>query len=244
MDNSIVIEAKGVEVSYLIQNEGLSSMRQFLMTFGRRRLFQEKHVLKGIDLDVYKGECLGFLGRNGCGKSTLLKTLAGIITPDKGQIRVNGRIAPMLGLGIGLETELSGMENIKLCGALMGLTKKEINSSLEYILEFSELGKDINMQVKRYSSGMMARLGFSISVAIQPDILIIDEALSVGDQGFQQKCFKRIQELKMAGTTILFVSHSEQEVLKLCNRAAWIKDGIVELIGPAEEVVSEYRKIF
>lgn len=207
-------------------------------------MFEKKEILKGIDIDIYKGECFGLLGKNGSGKSTLLRTLAGIIRPEKGTIEINGRIAPLLALGVGLEMEMSGLENIKLCCTLMGLTQKEIKQSINDIVEFSELGEDVKMQVKRYSSGMMARLAFSMVVATNPDILVVDEALAVGDLGFQNKCMDKINELRRGGTTILYVSHNHEEVKRLCNRAAWLKDGKIEMIGDVNEVGEAYLKQF
>jgi ABC-type polysaccharide/polyol phosphate transport system ATPase subunit len=240
----IAIDAKGLEVSFLIQKQGLSSIKQYLMSFGGQKMFEKKPILKGVDIEIYKGECFGLLGKNGSGKSTLLRTLAGIIPPDKGTIKINGRIAPLLALGVGLEQEMSGIENIKLCCTLMGLTKKEIKDNLPAIIEFSELGNDVHMQVKRYSSGMMARLAFSMVVATNPEILVVDEALAVGDLGFQNKCMIRINELRAAGTTIIYVSHNHEEIKKLCNRAAWLKDGIIEKIGDVTEVGEAYMEQF
>lgn len=243
-NREIAIKAEGLEVSFLIQKQGLTSIKQYLLSFGGQKMFEEKIILRGVDIEIYKGECFGLLGKNGSGKSTLLRTLAGIITPDKGKITINGRIAPLLALGVGLEMEMSGIENIRLCCTLMGLTKKEINKNLPAIIEFSELGNDVNMQVKRYSSGMMARLAFSMVVASNPEILVVDEALSVGDMGFQAKCMARINELREGGATIIYVSHNHEEIKKLCNRAAWLKDGRIEKIGEVHEVGDAYQEQF
>ncbi|HEY8401176.1 MAG TPA: ABC transporter ATP-binding protein [Cytophagaceae bacterium] len=243
-NKDVIIEAKGLEVSFLIQNHGINSLKQYLLSLGRVKLFERKKVLKGVDLQIYRGECFGLLGKNGSGKSTLLRTLAGIMAPEKGSIKVYGRIAPVLSLGVGLEPEMTGLENIRLCGTLMGLTKKELEASMEKIINFSELGENIHMQVKRYSSGMMARLAFSIAVAVDPEILIIDEVLSVGDMGFQQKCAARIQEIKEKGSTIIFVSHNHHEVVKMCNRAAYLKDGVIEKVGDVKEVAEIYEASF
>jgi ABC-type polysaccharide/polyol phosphate transport system ATPase subunit len=240
----IAIKAQGLEVSFLIQRQGLSSIKQYLMSFGGQKMFEQKVILKGVNIEIYKGECFGLLGKNGSGKSTLLRALAGIIPPDKGTIQINGRIAPLLALGVGLEQEMSGIENIKLCCTLMGLTKKEIKDNLPAIVAFSELGNDVHMQVKRYSSGMMARLAFSMVVATNPEILVVDEALAVGDLGFQNKCMTRINELREAGATIIYVSHNHEEIKKLCNRAAWLKDGVIEKIGDVTEVGEAYMEQF
>lgn len=242
MEKELLIEASNIHFSFLLQNQ--ASIKQYFLSLGRNKLFLEKEVLKGIDLKVYKGESVGLLGRNGSGKSTFLRVLAGIITPDKGKIKVYGRVAPVMALGVGFEMEMTGMENIKLLGSLIGMSKKEINHSLDYIREFSELGDALDMQVKRYSSGMMARLGFSIATAGNPDILIIDEALAVGDKGFQNKCSERIIEIKKNGGTLLFVSHSIEEVKKFCNRAVLLNNGVIELEGDVNEVGERYMKLF
>ncbi|MCS6824153.1 MAG: ABC transporter ATP-binding protein [Cytophagaceae bacterium] len=244
MDKAPVIITKDLEVSFLVQKHGLNSIKQYFFSFGGQKLFEKKNVLRGINLEIYQGECFGLLGKNGSGKSTLLRTMAGIIKPDKGHVEIRGRIAPLLALGVGLEPEMSGIENIKLCSAYMGISKKEIKESIQKIIEFSELGNDIHMQVKRYSSGMMARLAFSMVVTLDPEILVVDEALAVGDLGFQNKCLNRILELKNRGTTILYVSHNNDEIKKLCNRAAWIEEGKVKMIGQAQHVVDAYVKQF
>jgi ABC-type polysaccharide/polyol phosphate transport system ATPase subunit len=244
MNKEVVIDVKDVEISFLVQKQGINSIKQYLLSFGGKKLFEKKQVLKGINLQVYKGECFGLLGKNGSGKSTLLRTIAGVMIPEVGKVKVYGRVAPLLGLGVGLEMEMTGIENIKLCCTLMGFTKEEIKNSLNNIIEFSELGKDVNMQVKRYSSGMMARLAFSMVVATDPAILIVDEALSVGDLGFQNKCTAKIKELRANGTTILYVSHSHEEIKKICDRAAWLKDGVIAEIGDVNKVVDLYLEQF
>jgi ABC-type polysaccharide/polyol phosphate transport system ATPase subunit len=244
MNKEIVIEAKGIEVSFVIQNHGMGSLKQFLFSLGRKKMFERRKILKGIDLTVYKGDCIGLLGNNGSGKSTLLRTLAGVIPLDKGSVKVNGRLAPMLSLGAGLEPEMSGIENIRLCCTLMGVPQKDIDKSMEAIINFSELGDNIHMQVKRYSSGMMARLAFSMVVATNPDILIVDEALAVGDKGFKNKCMAKMDEFRANGTTILYVSHQFSEVEKLCNRVVWVKDGVIVKEGSVKEIGAEYLEQF
>jgi ABC-type polysaccharide/polyol phosphate transport system ATPase subunit len=242
MEKELLIDASNIHFSFLLQNQ--ASIKQYFLSLGRKKLFFEKEVLRGIDLKVYKGESIGLLGRNGSGKSTFLRVLAGIITPDKGKVKVYGRVAPVMALGVGFEMEMTGMENIKLLGSLIGMSKKEINNSLDYIKEFSELGEALDMQVKRYSSGMMARLGFSIATSGNPDILIVDEALAVGDKGFQEKCMKRILEIKANGGTLLFVSHSIEEVKKYCTRAVLLNNGVIEMEGNVDEVGNKYLDIF
>jgi ABC-type polysaccharide/polyol phosphate transport system ATPase subunit len=209
---------------------------------GVKTPFEKKTVIHDLDLVVYKGECLGIMGRNGCGKSTLLRTVAGIMKPDKGSITVRGSVAPLMALGVGLEPELSGLENIKLVGTLMGLSKKELKKSLDVIVDFSELTNDeIEMQVKRYSSGMMSRLAFSIAVANTPEILIIDEALAVGDFGFRQKCAVRINEIKAGGSTIIYVSHHVDEIKNICNRAIFMENGTITYEGNVDDVCEYYK---
>jgi ABC-type polysaccharide/polyol phosphate transport system ATPase subunit len=237
-----VIEAKDLSVSFMIQRHGINNIKDFIITMGVKSPFEKKTVLKGLDLTVYKGECLGVMGRNGCGKSTLLRAIAGIMKPDGGTLTVRGNVAPLMALGVGLEPELSGFENIRLVGTLMGLSRKELRDSIDSIVAFSELtDDDIDMQVKRYSSGMMARLAFSIAVANLPDILIIDEALAVGDLAFRQKCARRINEIKSAGSTIIYVSHHLDEIRNICSRAIFMEDGRVVLSGDVNEVCEYYK---
>ncbi len=241
-DKDIVIEAKDLTVSFLIQRHGINNIKDFIITMGVKSPFEKKTVLKDLNLTVYKGECLGVMGRNGCGKSTLLRTIAGIMKPDSGVIRVKGAVAPLMALGVGLEPELSGLENIKLVGTLMGLTSKELKGSLSAIIDFSEFtDAEIEMQVKRYSSGMMARLAFSIAVANIPEILIIDEALAVGDLGFRQKCAKRINEIKASGSTIIYVSHHLEEIKNICTRAIFMEDGKITVEGDVNMVCDYYQ---
>ena len=241
-DKNIMIEAKGLYVSFMVQRHGINNIKDFIITMGVKSPFEKSSVLRDLDLTVYKGECLGVMGRNGCGKSTLLRTIAGIMKPDKGIIKVNGVVAPLMALGVGLEPELSGHENIRLVGTLMGLSKKELRNSMGSIIEFSELTQDeIELQVKRYSSGMMARLAFSIAVATMPEILIIDEVLAVGDLGFRQKCANRINEIKDAGSTIIYVSHHLEEIKNICTRAIFMEDGKIILSGDVDEVCEYYK---
>ncbi len=241
-DREIIIEAKNLSVGFLIQRHGINNIKDFIITMGVKSPFEKKNVLHDLNLKVYKGECLGVMGRNGCGKSTLLRTIAGIMKPDAGSIIVRGSVAPLMALGVGLEPELSGLENIKLVGTLMGLTKKELKQSLDAIVDFSELTDDeIDMQVKRYSSGMMSRLAFSIAVANTPEILIIDEALAVGDFGFRQKCATRINEIKASGNTIIYVSHHVDEIKNICTRAIFMESGTITMEGDVNEVCEYYK---
>ncbi len=242
---STVIKIENLYVDFYIQNQRINSFKDLIMSFGMVSPFEKKKILKGVSLDIKKGECFALMGKNGSGKSTLLRTLAGIITPSSGAIKVEGRIAPMLSIGAGIELELSGYDNIKLIATLMGMNSKEIKETTTFVEQFSELSKaDLNMQVKRYSAGMTARLGFSISVAKTPDILIVDEALSVGDIGFQEKCAHRINEIKKSGCSIIYVSHSLVELKRICTHGACLVDGKIALTGPIDEVAAYYESLF
>lgn len=239
----VLVEARDMHVSFMITKHGINNIKDFLFTFGIKKPFERKKVLKGIDLTIYKGESFGIMGRNGSGKSTLLRTISGIMKPDSGSLKVYGKVAPMMALGVGLEPEMTGEENIKLLGSLMGYSNKEIKESLDTIIDFSELSQeDIKSQVKRYSAGMMARLTFSITVARDPEILIVDEALTVGDLGFKKKCSQRINDIREAGGTIIYVSHHLEEILQICTRACFLKDGRIVKTGSPEEIGALYSQ--
>ena len=205
-------------------------------------MLERKRILHDVDLEIRAGECFGIIGRNGSGKSTLLRLLAGIVEPTSGSFRVNGHVAPMLALGVGLEPELSGWENVRLCRMLMGHAGTGMDSVNAYIRSFAGLSEDdLEMQVKRYSTGMMARLGFAIATATDPDILLIDEVLAVGDVVFQQQCYRRIDELKQQGCTIVFVTHFLSEIQRICDRAACMENGTVVKVGTTHEVGMHYH---
>jgi len=198
-----------------------------------------------VDLSIEKGECFGLIGRNGSGKSTLLRVMAGVIKPSSGTADVRGTVAPMLALGIGLEPEMSGIENVRLCSAFIGVSVRNTDRAMERIMAFSELGmEEMEMQVKRYSTGMMARLGFAIATAYEPDILLIDEVLAVGDIGFQNKCYDRINEIRAKGCTIVFVSHFLSEIQKICTRAACLDNGRIVKVGSVHDVGVHYNSFF
>ena len=210
-----------------------------------RELRSRRTALEDVSFAVKRGECFGIIGRNGAGKSTTLGLIAGVLAPDSGTVRVNGRISPLLALGAGFHPELSGRENILLNGVLMGLTRREVLELEEEIIAFSELGEFIDQPVRIYSSGMYAKLGFSVITILKPEILLIDEVLAVGDMAFAQKCedvFKKFRS--NPDVTIILVSHSLATVAKICDRAAWIEDKSVRMIGSAEEVVKEYKEFF
>jgi ABC-type polysaccharide/polyol phosphate transport system ATPase subunit len=240
--NPVVL--RGVQVDLLVQRHGLGSIKEYLVTLGSKRLLAPRRVLHDIDLEVRAGECFGIVGRNGSGKSTLLRVIAGIIEPTAGTVSVRGRVAPMLALGVGLEPELSGWENVDLCATLLGLDRDGVAQAKAYTRSFSGLTEsDLAMQVKRYSTGMTARLGFSIATANDPDVLLVDEVLAVGDAAFQRQCYARIDELKRAGCTVLFVSHSLGEVQRLCDRAACMEAGTIVKVGHPHEVGVHYHRL-
>jgi ABC-type polysaccharide/polyol phosphate transport system ATPase subunit len=237
-----LITLKDVSVSFWQNNVGVHSVKDLLVQ--RKNPFQNKTILHDISLTIQKGQSVGMLGRNGCGKSTLLRTIAGIIQPQTGTVTVNGTFAPILAIGAGLELELNGYENIALLLSLYGKYRKNMDA-ISNIREFSELTDEVlRMPVKRYSSGMVARLAFSISLANEADILIIDEVLAVGDQGFQTKCMEKIFQVKKEGKTILFVSHFPDAVAKICDRAILIEDGRIVENGDVAYVCEKYNALF
>lgn len=207
---------------------------------GTRARFDEFWALQNLSFEILTGSTFGIIGPNGSGKSTLLKCLTGILTPEKGSIAVNGRIAALLELGAGFHPDLSGRENIFLNGAILGMTSKDIHRNLDNIVDFAGLGEFIDTPVKNYSSGMTVRLGFAIAINVDPEILIIDEVLAVGDTAFQQKCLEKIEDFRKDGRTIILVSHGLSVVAQICDTAIWINKGVLQEIGDAQEVVSNY----
>lgn len=240
-----MIHISDLHFGFFIQNNGINTFKEMLHNVGKRKPFQKKQILNGISFSIDKGSCFGIMGRNGCGKSTLLRIISGIIEHDKGTVKVRGRISPLLALGVGLEPELSGIDNIKLSCLLTGIPTSALKMTIESVKSFSELSdSDLKMQIKRYSSGMMARLAFSIALAEEPEILIIDEILSVGDEGFQNKCYSRIMELKQKGTTILFVSHSPADMERICDRGILLENGSIVYEGETNGLVQHYHQLF
>jgi len=235
------LEYKNVSVKYRHNHAGIYSIKDLLTTFAKP--FQYKTILHDISFSLHKGESLGILGRNGSGKSTLLRTIAGIVKPYEGSIRCDGSIAPILALGVGLEMELTGYENIDLLLALYGQSKD--TKKIEDIIAFSELDDmTLHQAVKCYSSGMLARLSFSISFANECDIYIIDEVLAVGDFGFQAKCIEKINTLQAEGKSIIFVSHFPDEVERICDHAILLEHGKIIEQGKASEICRKYREMF
>lgn len=226
---------------FRIYTERNQSLKSALMR-GRVSKYDQFWALRNLSLEVTKGTTLGLVGGNGSGKSTLLKTLAKIYWPDEGDIEYFGRMSALLEVGSGFHPELTGRENIYLNGSILGMKRKEIEQRYEQIVEFSGVREFIDQPVKNYSSGMYVRLGFSVAIHVEPDILVVDEVLAVGDAAFQAQCFERFRELKRQGTTIILVSHDMDAVNSLCDEVAWIKKGKLQKLGPAKEVTKAYLK--
>ena len=239
--NDIVIEVKNATVRFNKSAESISGLKEYIIKMLKRELmFQEFLALKNINFTVKRGDSWGLIGKNGSGKSTLLKLISGIIRPYQGNVTVNGSISPLIELGAGFDPELTARENIFLNGALLGYSKIFIESHFQEIVDFAELNDFIDVPIKNFSSGMSARLGFAIATVQKPDILIVDEVLAVGDFSFQQKCKERMENLLSNGTTLLFVSHSIEQVKELCSKAIWIDNGEVRAIGETHSVSQEY----
>ena len=234
-----------VEVSSLVKrfkqsHSGSGSLKTMLFRGGGRHI-EELTVLKGISFDVKKGESVAVIGRNGAGKSTLLALLAKVYKPTSGSVIINGRLAPLLELGAGFHPDLTGIENVFFNGVILGLTRKEISTRLDAIIDFAELRKHIDVPVRAYSSGMLARLGFSVAVHVDAEVLLVDEVLAVGDMDFERKCYSKIDEFKNNGGTILFVSHDADAVRRVADRCIWLSDGEVRLEGSPDEVLPVYE---
>jgi ABC-type polysaccharide/polyol phosphate transport system, ATPase component len=236
-----VIKIEGVSKTYRIYNKPIDRLKQIL--FPNKKYYHEFTALHPITLDISPGETVGIIGRNGSGKSTLLQMIAGTLTPTSGDIEVNGRVAALLELGSGFNPEFTGRENVYLNASILGISKDEIDNRMDEILRFADIGDFIDQPVKTYSSGMYVRLAFAVSINVNPDILIVDEALAVGDGRFQLKCFEKIKAMKEAGTTILMVSHDLQTIRQLCDKVALIDKGRLLDFGSPNDVVNHYTKI-
>ena len=227
--------------SFNVYLDKANTIKEKLLFFARNKK-EKREVLKGINLKIKKGEAVALIGINGSGKSTLLKLMTKIIYPNKGKIITNGKLTSMLELGAGFHPDFSGRENIYFNASIFGLTKKEIDSRINKIIEFSELEEFIDNPVRTYSSGMYMRLAFSVAINVDADILLIDEILSVGDQHFQEKCFAKMKELKKEGKTMVFVTHSMHSVKEFCTRAVWLHEGRIKMDGEPEQVTEQYLK--
>lgn len=245
MSSDYVIQVKDATVRFNMASEKIDNLKEYFVKLVKHELmFQEFLALKDVSFEVKKGEAWGLIGTNGSGKSTLLKLICGILKPYKGTVTVHGSIAPLIELGAGFDGELTATENIYLNGAVLGHSKEFMDEHFQEIVDFAELQDFMNMPIKNYSSGMSARLGFSIATIVRPEILIVDEVLSVGDIAFQEKCQQRMQEMLAGGTTLLFVSHNMKTVEALCDHAIWINKGTVCMKGEAKTVCNAYLKSF
>ena len=241
--NDIAVKVDHVSMRFNLSTEKVDSMKEyFIRRLKRDLVYDEFWALKDVNFEVKRGESVALIGLNGCGKSTMLKTIAGVLKPTEGKVSVQGTIAPMIELGAGFDLDLTARENVYLNGAILGYSRKEMDVYYEDIVDFSELEEFMDVPVKNFSSGMLARLAFSIATIGKPDILIVDEVLSVGDFRFQEKCEKRIQGMMKKDTTILFVSHSIDQVQSLCSKVVWLEKGRLKMMGDAMEVGEIYRQ--
>ena len=237
-----VIEVKNVSMIFNLATERLDSLKEYFLKLAQHKLMmQEFAALTDINIDIKRGDSVALIGVNGSGKSTLLKVIAGVMKPTKGTVEVHGTIAPMIELGAGFDFELTARENVYLNGAVLGYDRKFMDHHFNSIINFAELWDFVDVPVKNYSSGMIARLGFAIATEVKADILIVDEVLAVGDFRFQEKCKKRIADLMTGGTTLLFVSHSTTQVRELCKKAVWLNKGRVQAYGEVDAVCNAYE---
>lgn len=232
-----------VSVHYRIPSETIRTFKEYVIKLVKREIEHRSFsALQEINLDIKKGEIFGIIGRNGAGKSTLMKVISRVLIPNEGRVWINGEISPLLQLGAGFHPELTGRENIFLNATLLGHSHNEIESKLDEIIAFAEIGNFIEAPLRTYSSGMQSRLGFAVATAWQPDILILDEVLSVGDVAFQEKCISRMSNFRDSGATVLMVSHSINQVREICQRALWLDAGEIKNLGPTEEVCDSYQQ--
>ncbi|MBO4477205.1 MAG: ABC transporter ATP-binding protein [Lachnospiraceae bacterium] len=240
-----MIRVENVSMNFRLMNDRISSIKEMMTALAKRKVkFKVFHALEDVDFTIQRGDVVGLIGHNGAGKSTLLKIISGIMRPTKGKVWRGANIVPMLELGSGFDYDLSGHENIFLNGAILGYSKEFLHSKYDEIVAFSELAEFIHTPLRNYSSGMLMRLAFSIATVVEPEILIVDEVLAVGDERFQEKSKKRMMELMSGGTTVLFVSHNIDQIREMCNRVVWLDHGKVHMIGEADEVCDAYRKQF
>jgi ABC-type polysaccharide/polyol phosphate transport system ATPase subunit len=237
-----MILLEDVSVRYRAPQERLGTFKEYAIRRLQHQVrFADFYALNGVSLEVRQGEIFGIVGRNGAGKSTLLKVVSRVLVPTQGRVQLRGRVSPLLELGAGFHPELTGRENVFLNGTLLGHSRRELESRLDSIIEFSELEGFIDAPLRTYSTGMAARLGFAVATAWRPEILIIDEVLGVGDEAFQRKCQARMEQYRSSGTTTLLVTHNMNTVLTLCRYAAWLEKGKIRSTGHTAEVVADYR---
>lgn len=237
----IAIKVDNVSMRFNLSKEKIDNLKEYVVKFFRGQLlFEEFYALKNVSLEVKKGESYGIIGSNGSGKSTLLKVISGIFKPTKGTVFVNGRISPLIELGSGFDVDLTARENIMLNGTVLGNTRKFMKEKHDEIIDFAELWDFVDVPLKNYSSGMVARLGFAIATLVKPELLIVDEILSVGDVSFQQKCEQKMKEMLDGGTTLLLVSHSIDQIKRSCKKAIWLNKGTLMMDGDCETVCENY----
>ncbi|MBK9925014.1 MAG: ABC transporter ATP-binding protein [Anaerolineales bacterium] len=242
-NNETTIRLEDVSVQYRLPEERIGTFKEYAIRVLQRRVkFNSFWALKGVTIDIAKGEIFGFIGRNGAGKSTLLKVISRVLVPTHGRVWIKGRVSPLLELGGGFHPELTGRENVYLNGTLLGHSRRDVDEHMDEIIDFAELGTFIDAPLRTYSSGMVARLGFAVATTWKPEILILDEVLSVGDEAFQLKCQRRMEAFRQEKVTTLIVTHSMQTVETLCTRAALIDHGVIKTVGSAEEVIKAYRQ--
>lgn len=242
----MAVRLTDVSVRYQIPSERVSGLKEYVVrrVSGRRVKHHHFYALRHIDLEVRQGEAIGLVGKNGAGKSTLLKVVARVMHPTSGRVQVRGAVAPLIELGAGFHPELTGRENVFINGAMLGFSWRRMQEKFDSIVGFAELEAFIDSPIRTYSSGMIARLGFAIVASADPDVLIVDEALSVGDEAFQKKCVARMNEFRDQGVTIFFVSHAADRIKDLCPNSVWIDGGHIRHIGPSDEVVDLYRQSY
>ena len=237
-----MIQLENVSVHYQIPNLKITSVKEYIIKLLQRKMsYHQFHALSNVSLDIKAGEVFGVIGHNGAGKSTLLKVIARVLRPTKGRVILRGNISPLLELGGGFDPELTGRENIFLNSAILGFSKKDIQSRFNRIVAFAQLEEFIDTPVRNYSTGMVSRLGFSVATDVQPEVLIVDEVLSVGDSDFQKRCSERINTFRQNGTTILLVSHDLNAVQTICDRVAWLEQGKLKMLGNPQEVIAQYN---
>ena len=239
MDPDIAISVRNLTKKYKLYNKPIDRLKESLSPF-RKKYHQDFTALNDLSFDIKKGETVGIIGKNGSGKSTLLKLLTRVLTPSSGSVNTNGRISALLELGAGFNPDFTGIENIYFNGSIMGFSKSEMDGKIDKILEFADIGEFAKQPVKMYSSGMYVRLAFSLAINVDPDIMIVDEALAVGDARFQLKCFQKFEDFKKAGKTLIFVSHGMTEIVRYCKRALWINEGNLCNDGDAKKITEEY----
>lgn len=239
--NQTAVEVKNVDIKFNMSKEKVNGIKEYFVKLMKKELlFEEFWALKGVSLEIKKGEIFGIVGLNGAGKSTLLKVIAGVLEPTHGSVQINGSVAPLIELGAGFDMELTARENIYLNGSILGYSKSFLQEKFQEIIDFAEIHDFLDVPLKNYSSGMVARIAFAIATIVEPDILIVDEILSVGDFKFQEKCQGRINEMIKNKTTIIMVSHSTEQIREMCTRAVLLKKGKVIKLGTANEVCDAY----